>query len=190
MNLKQYSVIIIILFTIAGIIIYTRNQVKKPQLANPASVYCKTQGGMSVIITAADGSQSGNCKFTDGRNCDEWQFFREHNCLNQNITPSPLVKPIIKDKVACDKLGGKWGKVGLSITEFCNLPLTDGGKSCTDNNECKGECLANLSSVEMDGLRKGDILNNQSGFCTAWETVVGCKARVIKGNVNGLLCVD
>jgi putative hemolysin len=51
------------------------------QLANPASVYCSDQGGESVIQTAADGSQSGMCKFPDGRICDEWEFFRTKKCL-------------------------------------------------------------------------------------------------------------
>jgi len=51
-----------------------------PQLANPASIYCKEQGGESKIITAPDGSQSGQCVFSDGRKCDEWQFFRTKIC--------------------------------------------------------------------------------------------------------------
>ena len=46
------------------------------QLPNPASVYCEEQGGTSEIVTAADGSQSGVCHFTDGSVCDEWAFFR------------------------------------------------------------------------------------------------------------------
>jgi uncharacterized protein len=63
------------------------------QIANPASVYCKDQGGETVIITAADGSQSGFCKFSDGRYCDEWQFFREHACAGPAISPSPTMRP-------------------------------------------------------------------------------------------------
>ena len=35
-------------------------------LANQASVYCREQGGESQIITAVDGSQSGDCVFSDG----------------------------------------------------------------------------------------------------------------------------
>lgn len=48
-------------------------------IANPASVYCQEQGGKSQIITAGDGSQSGDCVFSDGSKCDEWAFFR-HEC--------------------------------------------------------------------------------------------------------------
>lgn len=46
------------------------------QLANPASVYCKDQGGVSEIVSNADGSQGGVCKFGDGKTCDEWALFR------------------------------------------------------------------------------------------------------------------
>jgi putative hemolysin len=45
-------------------------------IPNPASVFCEEQGGISEIVTAADGSQSGVCKFSDGSQCDEWAFFR------------------------------------------------------------------------------------------------------------------
>ena len=45
-------------------------------LPNPAAVYCTEQGGTSEIRTAADGSQSGVCRFADGSECDEWEYFR------------------------------------------------------------------------------------------------------------------
>src|SRR4030042_5701846 len=46
-------------------------------MPNPASVYCEEQGGTLEIVTANDGSQSGLCKFSDGRECAEWDFFRK-----------------------------------------------------------------------------------------------------------------
>lgn len=45
-------------------------------LANPASVNCEEKGGQLEIVTVADGSQSGVCKFSDGSECEEWAFFR------------------------------------------------------------------------------------------------------------------
>lgn len=50
------------------------------QIANPASVFCVKQGGKSKIITAADGSQGGQCIFSDGRKCEEWNFYRTKIC--------------------------------------------------------------------------------------------------------------
>lgn len=49
-------------------------------LANPAAVYCRQQGGENKIVTASDGLQSGQCIFSDGRKCDDWQFFRTKIC--------------------------------------------------------------------------------------------------------------
>jgi len=46
------------------------------ELPNPASVYCKQNGGNLEIVTAADGSQSGVCVFPDGSACDEWAYYR------------------------------------------------------------------------------------------------------------------
>lgn len=45
-------------------------------LPNPASVFCEQQGNRLEIRTAADGSQSGVCLFSDGSECDEWAYFR------------------------------------------------------------------------------------------------------------------
>ena len=53
---------------------------KNISIANPASVYCREQGGKSKIITDPDGSQKGDCIFADGRRCDEWQFFKTKTC--------------------------------------------------------------------------------------------------------------
>jgi len=45
------------------------------ELANPATVYCKKQGGTSDMRTFTDGVK-GFCLFDDGSECEEWDFFR------------------------------------------------------------------------------------------------------------------
>ena len=47
-----------------------------PKIANPASVYCVNQGYNLSIRTAPDGSQTGYCVFPDGKECEEWAFYR------------------------------------------------------------------------------------------------------------------
>ena len=64
-------------------------------IANPASIYCEQQGGRSEIRTAADGSQTGWCVFSDGRECDEWEFFRTKNCNLKSITPTLVTSPVV-----------------------------------------------------------------------------------------------
>ncbi len=43
--------------------------------ANPASVYCVQQGGETEIRTGEKG-QYGVCVFPDGKEVNEWAFFR------------------------------------------------------------------------------------------------------------------
>ena len=57
-------------------------------MPNPASVYCEQQGGQVEIVTAADGSQSGLCRFPDGSSCDEWAYYR-----NECAPGTPPAKP-------------------------------------------------------------------------------------------------
>jgi putative hemolysin len=52
------------------------SQKKSTQMANPASVFCEQNAGKSEIRTAADGGQTGYCKFSDGSECEEWQYYR------------------------------------------------------------------------------------------------------------------
>jgi putative hemolysin len=53
-----------------------------PQLPNPASKYCIDQGYNITIRTNPDGSQTGYCIFPDGRECEEWAYFRGE-CKNE-----------------------------------------------------------------------------------------------------------
>lgn len=57
-------------------------------IPNPAAAYCEQQGYRWEVRTAADGSQSGVCIFSDGRACDEWAFFRGE-CGPQQAVPYP-----------------------------------------------------------------------------------------------------
>ena len=44
-------------------------------IANPASVYCVSQGGRVEIVTTKKG-QIGICVLPNGRRIEEWKFFR------------------------------------------------------------------------------------------------------------------
>lgn len=45
-------------------------------MANPASVYCVKQGYKLEIRKDAQGNETGYCLFSDGKECEEWKFFR------------------------------------------------------------------------------------------------------------------
>lgn len=53
---------------------------REAEIANPASVYCEEQGG-TVTIVETDEGQVGICVFDDGRECEEWAYYRRGECL-------------------------------------------------------------------------------------------------------------
>jgi putative hemolysin len=50
-------------------------------LPNPASVSCIKQQGRVDLRPDAAGTVSGICVFPDGRECEEWALFRDHQCV-------------------------------------------------------------------------------------------------------------
>ena len=56
-------------------------------MANPASVYCVEQGGESITKQNKDGSEYGICKFKDGKEVDEWEFYRKNHDLTEKGVP-------------------------------------------------------------------------------------------------------
>ena len=48
-------------------------------IANPASVYCVQQGGKSEIRKNQDGSEYGVCILPDGKEVEEWAYYRANN---------------------------------------------------------------------------------------------------------------
>ena len=66
-------------------------------MPNPASAYCEQQGNKLEIRTAADGSQTGVCIFSDGSECDEWAYYRRECApASQGAPdPSPTVIPTL-----------------------------------------------------------------------------------------------
>ena len=49
--------------------------------------YCVEQGGESIIKQDKDGSEYGICKFKDGKEVDEWEFYRKNHDLTEKGVP-------------------------------------------------------------------------------------------------------
>lgn len=47
--------------------------------ANPASVFCGQQGGKSMTRKDNTGGEYGVCVFSDGKETEEWVYFRQNN---------------------------------------------------------------------------------------------------------------
>jgi hypothetical protein len=90
----------------------------------------------------------------------------------------------------CQEAGGRWGAVGIFPQPICRVPTHDAGRICGDNGECEGMCLADLTQVERDKLRREKVILSKLGRCTPYVQVFGCMAIVKKGHVTGLVCRD
>jgi hypothetical protein len=95
-----------------------------------------------------------------------------------------------RDKLACESLNGRWGRIGLAPTEQCNLPTSDAGRVCNDSSDCDSLCIADLTSQQRDGITRTRSPIITSGRCAPWVVTVGCIPIVEQGIVRSILCID
>lgn len=125
-------------------------------MPNPASAYCVEQGYKSEIRTAADGSQTGACIFPDGRECDEWTFFR-NECSPPSQggpTSSPTVIPTPFPIDPADYQG--WWTYTHAIYGFSIMLPEDWGVD---------------ESTTFDPLMNGHMLNLHPDYATGRENI-------------------
>lgn len=63
------------------------------QLPNPASVYCEKNGGKVDLRTDTTGGVAGICVFSDGSECDEWEYFRGECKPGDSLKSKPPASP-------------------------------------------------------------------------------------------------
>jgi putative hemolysin len=169
--MKNLIPILLILSFLGLFVLGCTSKKEDTGLPNPASQYCEKQGYTLSIIKDAQGNEYGICKFDDGSECDEWDYF------NGKCKPGDtnIAVPVNKDQ--CDSLGGVWGKAGMAGIEQCNLPTKDSGKSCTDGSQCQaGLCIA-----KSDGATVGECPSHKLNF--------GCMNIVENSKFMGI-CID
>jgi putative hemolysin len=49
-------------------------------IANPASVFCLDHNGSLAFKADTDGNQYAVCILEDGKECEEWEFYRTKKC--------------------------------------------------------------------------------------------------------------
>jgi putative hemolysin len=62
------------------------------EIPNPASIFCKENGGTEENRQAADGSVAGFCLFSDGSECDEWAYFRGECKVGDSLKTNVVVE--------------------------------------------------------------------------------------------------
>jgi len=86
------------------------------------------------------------------------------------------------DAEECESKGGVIQGVCMFGLPMCLISYEDGGKSCADSSECKGECRAQNSRLEVG--RKA------TGQCTQSNDPCGCWAQIENGVVTETICAD
>ena len=62
------------------------------EIANPASVFCKENGGTEENRQAADGGVAGYCLFSDGSECDEWAFLKGECKVGDSLKTTEVIE--------------------------------------------------------------------------------------------------
>ncbi len=108
------------------------------------------------------------------------------------VFPTKVRTELPKDQSSCEAQGGKWGRIGPSPVESCNLRTSDGGQVCSDSSECEGLCIAELSPQDYERVRMsgGKVVIETKGKCAPWRITVGCNPVVTSGKVKGIMCID
>lgn len=112
------------------------NQEINAGMANPASVYCVQQGG-ELEIREGEGGQYGVCIFPDGRECDEWEFFRTKVCGDPNVDNGD----------ADDQVCGRENCHGLDIKCGPNV-----AEICTEIYQLGDKCLRYVNCGIVNGV--------------------------------------
>lgn len=90
-------------------------------MANPASVFCEEQGGVSIIKDEADG-QVGYCQLADGTEVEEWEFFNKHHVDAEQ----PMRGMADPSAVFCEEQGGEYLIGENADGQFGQCKLLDG----------------------------------------------------------------
>lgn len=76
----MYKVLFILSCTVVlSACLSSQNDEQQTDMANPASVYCVEQGGESILKASKSGDQYGVCRFSNGREIEEWKYYRENH---------------------------------------------------------------------------------------------------------------
>ena len=78
--------------------------------------------------------------------------------------------------INCLAKEGRWGRFCMSPVQFCLLPTSDAGKSCTDSDQCESACVVVNDTIP--------------GNCYGWDPMpCGCWSFLHNGTINRI-CSD
>lgn len=95
------------------------------------------------------------------------------------ISPGSAKSPAISNQADCEKNIGVWEK-GIAGGPLCVMPAADAGKICSDQSDCQGDCVVDLSEEQERQVAKQGFLET-SGRCSDKNIVRGCGYYVEQG---------
>ena len=114
---------------------------------------------------------------------------------NQSTASSRHSDENASELAQCSATGGSLRRVGSAQVNACVHYYADRGKPCNDKRECEGECRA----IDDTRGRADDLLSwvtprspsgQNAGRCQWTDEKVGCRATVVRGQVQPGLCID
>lgn len=153
---------------------------------------CKNYNGVRCSMICDYETKCANNKCTMVEKTDNVNTNAVNNAnLNTNTALNTNIATNASTPESCEAQSGNWDYHGPYPTKYCNLPTSDGGKKCNNNNECEVEiCIANLTLFEEEIVDQGGTIQ-KIGTCPAWQDTFGCYYIVANGEIDGgELCLD
>jgi hypothetical protein len=111
------------------------------KLANPASIFCKDQGGELIMQIRTNLGEYGVCVFEGNRGCEEWAMYR-NRCPVGGVDISPYVTEAAR---FCVLTGGTYLPTeNLSTPEEQGVCVFQNGTQCDVWGYFRGECFADF----------------------------------------------
>ncbi|MBX7540233.1 hypothetical protein [Qipengyuania sphaerica] len=107
----------------------------------------------------------------------------ETQTVSQGMPVPPDHVMSAEEHRGCYEKGGFVDRRGMIGAEVCVMPYADGGKACTDGDECEGRCIAE----GRVGTPPGETI---TGICQRDDHLFGCFGIVEDGRIEAGLCVD
>ena len=156
------------------------------EIANPASVYCEEQGG-TVEIIDTDGGQVGICVLDDGRECEEWAYYRRGACVPGTDQAMTTVEVHFSNETLGDPCGEvfpvarPWAPPVVATT---SAHIPDGG---VQHRGSRGQLLAAAAMSSRSAASALRVVPAKSRPSVAAmilpPTPEGCPAKVIVRSV-------
>ncbi len=88
------------------------------------------------------------------------------------------------ERARCEAAGGEIRPDGRRGWQQCIQTFADAGKTCSDSDDCLGECRVDLNS--MPAVASQPV----TGACQVNDSPFGCHATVEDGVAQPAICVD